>query len=166
MRTYQIAFRGLSEGKHTFEYVLDELFFNEFPMTEGTQGEIRAEVELIKSSLLMELRIHLHGAVEAICDRCLSALKLPIDVHGNFYVKQNSREEGNDDDFIVLAPDEDYIDMSSYLYEIYMLNYPMRVVHPDGECDESMKEALDEYLVDEEDKPTDPRWDALKKLIN
>lgn len=166
MRTYQIAFRGLPEGKHTFEYVLDELFFNAFPMTEGTHGEVKAEIELIKSSLLMELRVRLNGVVDAICDRCLGEMKLPIEAEGNFYVKQSSREEGNDDDFIVLAPDEDYIDMSSYLYEIYMLNYPMRVVHPDGECDESMEEALDEYLVDEEDKPTDPRWDALKKLIN
>ncbi|MGL5682873.1 MAG: YceD family protein [Marinifilaceae bacterium] len=166
MKAYKIAFRGLAEGRHNFDYVLDEAFFNAFPMTEGTNGEVKVTVELVKSSLLMEVNIRLNGEVEAICDRCLCEMKLPIEAAEHMIVKQSNREEGNDDDFIVLAPDDDYIDMSSYLYEIYMLNYPMRVVHPDGECDESMEEALDEYLIDEDDKPTDPRWDALKKLIN
>ena len=58
------------------------------------------------------------------------------------------------------------MDMSTYLYETYMLNYPMRVVHEDGECDESMQEVLREYVRDEEEKPIDPRCDELRKLIN
>jgi len=28
-----------------------------------------------------------------------------------------------------------------------MLNYPMRVVHPEGECDEDMQEVLHEYVI-------------------
>ena len=44
------------------------------------------------------------------------------------------------------------MDVSSYLYETYMLNYPMRVVHPEGECDEDMQEVLHEYVIEEDDK--------------
>ena len=84
----------------------------------------------------------------------------------NLYVKQNGREEGNEDDYIILSPEDDYLDVSSYLYETYMLNYPMRVVHPEGECDEDMQEVLHEYVIGEDDKPIDPRWNELKKLIN
>ena len=29
-----------------------------------------------------------------------------------------------------------------------------------------MKEVLDKYIVEEDNKPTDPRWEELKKLIN
>ena len=47
-----------------------------------------------------------------------------------------------------------------------MLNYPMRVVHEEGGCDEGMQEMLREYVKDENNKQTDPRWDELKKLIN
>lgn len=166
LREYKIAFRGLGEGKHSFEFVLDKAFFDCFEATKGTEGEINAKVELVKSSLLMEVKINVCGTVKVVCDRCLGDLNLDIKGDMNLYVKQNEREEGNDDDFIVLSPDDDFIDLSSYLYEVYMLNYPMRVVHPDGECDTEMRSVLDNYIIEEDDKPTDPRWDELKKLIN
>lgn len=166
LREYKIAFRGLGEGKHSFEFLLDKAFFDCFEATKGTEGEINANVELVKSSLLMEVRISVCGTVKVVCDRCLGDLNLDIKGDMNLYVKQNEREEGNDDDFIVLSPDDDFIDLSSYLYEVYMLNYPMRVVHPDGECDTEMRSVLDNYIIEEDNKPTDPRWDELKKLIN
>lgn len=166
LREYKIAFRGLGEGKHSFEFILDHAFFDTFEATKGTQGEIRADVEIIKSSLLMEVKIKINGTVEATCDRCLGGMKLPIEGELNLYVKQSGREEGNDDDYIIVSPDDDFLDLSTYLYETYMLNYPMRVIHEDGECDEDMKEVLSEYVKDEETKPTDPRWDELRKLIN
>ena len=52
----------------------------------------------------------------------------------------------------------------------------MRHVHPEGQCNQEMSERLAKVLattVDEaesdtededNDKPTDPRWDALKNL--
>ena len=46
-----------------------------------------------------------------------------------------------------------------------MLNYPLRVVHPDGECNEEMEKVLDNLVINE-NKKSDPRWDELKKLIN
>lgn len=166
LREYKIAFRGLGEGKHSFGYVLDGAFFNCFEATKGTEGQVSAQVELIKSSLLMEVRIRIEGTVKAVCDRCLAELDLKIEGNMNLYVKQSGREEGNDDDFIIVSPEDDFLDISSYLYEMYMLNYPMRVVHADGECDEGMQNMLDNYIVEENDKPIDPRWDELKKLIN
>lgn len=166
LREYRIAFRGLGVGTHTFEYVLDEVFFDCFEATKGTKGKVEAVVELVRSSLLMEVRLKIRGNVKAICDRCLGELELAVCGEMNLYVKQGSREDGNDDDFIILSPDEDFLDMSTYLYETYMLNYPMRVVHTEGECDESMQQVLTEYVKDDDNKPIDPRWDELKKLIN
>lgn len=114
----------------------------------------------------MEVRMKIAGLVKAVCDRCLGGVDLEVKGEMNLYVKQSEREEGNDDDFIVLSPDDDFLDLSSYLYETYMLNYPMRVVHPDGECDKEMENVLDDYIIEEDDKPIDPRWDELRKLIN
>lgn len=114
----------------------------------------------------MEVRMKIDGNVKAICDRCLAEMDLKVEGEMNLYVKQNVREEGNDDDFIVLAPEDDFLDLSSYLYEIYVLNYPIRVVHEEGECDEEMGNVLDDYIIEENDKPVDPRWDELRKLIN
>lgn len=166
LNEYKIAFKGLGEGKHSFDFVLDSAFFDCFEATKGTEGKVDAVVVIVKSSLLMEVKIKLDGAVKTVCDRCLGELELPIHGEMELIVKQSGREEGNDDDYIIVTQEDDFLDMSTYLYETYMLNYPMRVVHEDGECDASMQEVLREYVRDEEEKPIDPRWDELRKLIN
>ncbi|MCC8173552.1 MAG: DUF177 domain-containing protein, partial [Odoribacter sp.] len=114
--------------------------------------------------LLLQVKIKIEGIVKATCDSCLSGLDLNVKGDLDLYVKQSSREEGNDDDFIILAPEDDFIDLTTYLYETYMLSFPIRVVHKEGECDEEMEDMLNDYKAP--DTPTDPRWDELKKLIN
>ena len=166
LKEYKVAFRGLSEGKHNFEYTLDDCFFDCFEATKGTKAYMKVLVEIIKTSLLMEVRIRMEGAVKTTCDRCLGMFDLALKGEMSLYVKQSERDSGNDDDYIVIAPDDDYLDLSSYLYETYMLNYPIRVVHEDGECEAGMREVLDKYITEEDSKPTDPRWDELKKLIS
>lgn len=165
LKEYRVAVRGLGEGKHNFNYMLDNCFFDCFVATKGTEGSIKVRVEIVKTSLLMEVKISMDGTTKAICDRCLGAFDLPVKGEMNLYVKQAGRDSGNDDDYIVMAPEDDYLDLSSYLYETYMLNYPMRVVHREGECEKDMKEILDRYII-EENELVDPRWDGLKKLIN
>ena len=166
LKEYKVAFRGLVEGKHLFEFVLDSDFFECFETEREARGEVGATVEIVKTSLLMEVRINVKGTVKAACDRCLGDIAVDVDGAMNLYVKQSEREEGNEDDFMIVSSDDDYLDLSSYLYETYILNYPLRVVHADGECDEDMQEALSEYIKEENEKPTDPRWDELKKIIN
>ena len=165
LKEYKIAHRGLGEGVHSFEFVMDDNFFDCFDVTKGTKGKVNARVEIVKSSLLMEVRMKIDGVVKAICDRCLEEMDLPVRGELNLYAKYGEREEGNDDDFIVLAQDEDYLDLSESLYEIYMLNYPLRVVHPEGECNEEMERVLEDLTIEENEK-IDPRWDELRKLIN
>ena len=62
LNEYKIAHRGLSEGTHTFDFVMDDNFFNCFEATKGTKGKVNARVNIVKSSLLLSL-IHIcfHG---------------------------------------------------------------------------------------------------------
>lgn len=169
LKEYRIAFRGLKEGKHNFDFLMDDDFFNCFPATEGTEGKVKADVIFIKSPLINEVKINIEGYVKAICDRCLGELDLAIEGSMELFVKISEREEGNDDDYIVLSPEDDYIEFGNILYEAYMLNYPIKVVHEEGGCDKEMSEYLEDYLQSENDndeKNIDPRWDELKKLIN
>lgn len=78
LKEYKIAHRGLGEGKHSFEFMLDDSFFDCFETTKGTKGEVRACVDIVKSSLLMEVRMKITGVVEAVCDRCLEEMELPV----------------------------------------------------------------------------------------
>ncbi len=167
LKEYKIAYRGLGEGVHSFEFDMGADFFDSFEATRGTEGLVKAKVDIVKSSLLMEVRMEMNGSVKAICDRCLEEMDLPIKGAMRLYVKQGGKEDedSGDDDFILLSQDADYLDLSEPLYEMFMLNYPLRVVHPEGECNPEMERALEEYTTDENNK-IDPRWDELKKLIN
>lgn len=166
---YKIPLHGLKVGTHEYDYELDNQFFNEFDYTEGTEGEIEAKVILIKSELLLSLKINLKGYVVAVCDRCLDNLDLPVEGETEFFVKYSDEEEELADNLLVIPTDSDFIDLRESFYELYLLNVPLKAVHPDVDgkstCNERMLEKLDDYSVDPEDK-IDPRWAELKKLIN
>ena len=53
LNEYKIAHRGLSEGTHTFDFVMDDNFFNCFEATKGTKGKVNARVNIVKSSCLL-----------------------------------------------------------------------------------------------------------------
>ena len=144
---------------------MNEEFFNCFDETKGTIGELIARVDVERITSLLKVKMGMVGKVRAICDRCLEEMDLFVEGEMNLYVKLGQREEGNDDDFIVLSQDEDFLDMGPLLYEMYMLNYPIRVVHPEGECNQEMEEVIDRFVVEEKEY-IDPRWDELRKLIN
>ncbi|MDR0545156.1 MAG: DUF177 domain-containing protein [Odoribacteraceae bacterium] len=164
LKEYKVAHRGLNEGTHRFRFVLDSDFFDCFEATKGTVGEVGADVEIVKRGDFIEVNARLEGNVNATCDRCLDTVKLPIRGEMKCLLKQGGREEGNGDDFIVLLPEDDYIDAGTLLYEIFMLNYPMRVVHPPGECSPEMERVLAGFAIDA-GQAGDPRWAELKKLI-
>ena len=46
MKEYKIAHRGLGEGVHTFEFVMDDGFFDCFDATKGTKGKVNARVNI------------------------------------------------------------------------------------------------------------------------
>ncbi|MDR2131038.1 MAG: DUF177 domain-containing protein [Odoribacteraceae bacterium] len=165
LKRYRVAHKGLKEGSHSFRFVLDRDFFDCFKATEGREGELAADVEIVKHGSFIEVKMRLEGLVKATCDRCLDEMELPLSGEMKVLLKQGDQEAGNEDDFIVLPPGEDYIDLGPLLYEMFMLHYPLRVVHPDGGCAPEMESVLGEFVINEK-VASDPRWDELKRLIN
>lgn len=166
---YKIPFRGLSLGNHSFDFVLKNDFFNEYEATENTVGCLYADVELNKSEALLSLKISIKGKVEAVCDRCLEQFELPVNAETELFIKFGDETQELAENLLVLSDKDDSIDLKDVFYELYMLNYPLRVIHPEVDgvstCNKEMLERLGEYSVENESK-TDPRWDELKKMIN
>jgi len=171
MSNYEIAFKGLKEGHHTFEYEIDDKFFEKFENSQVVKGKLKAEVKLTKQSTLMILEMAVKGKVELQCDNCLENYFQNIKNSHKVYVKFGAQNEEYDD-IIVLSADEYQINVSYYLYELVILSLPLRHVHPKNGCDPEMVEKLKEYLVeevvdDEESEPqVDERWSELKKLLD
>jgi len=169
-RLYTIPLNGLKEGHHTFKFEVDNEYFENFEESEIKEGNLTVIAEVEKRSSHLELEIIISGQVKICCDRCLEMFAFPIECRNSIIVKSGSGHDENDPDIIILALNEQELDLKQYIYEFIYLALPIKRVHPRGSdgkstCDPEMIRKLNEHIVDEE-RINDPTWDELKKLIN
>jgi uncharacterized protein len=172
---YEIAFKGLKEGIHQFEYKLDDKFFEKFENSEIKKGSLLSKVILTKQSTLMILNFSVEGTVELMCDRCLDKYDQKVNNESKLFVKFGTDEEEMSDEMIVISFEEHELNVAQFLYELVILGIPIKHIHPTNKkgkssCDPEMIKKLDEYLVkensEEDDEPVDERWNELKKLLD
>jgi uncharacterized metal-binding protein YceD (DUF177 family) len=168
---YQIAYQGLSEGIHDFDFDVDDSFFEGLEYSEIKKGSLKANVLLNKKSTFLELDFKISGSIELLCDRCLDEYNQEIDYEGKIFVKFSTNEGDLAEDVIVLSPSDNELDIAHYIYESINLSIPLKRVHPDNEdgectCNPEMIKKLENYKIEEptEDENIDPRWNDLKNL--
>jgi uncharacterized metal-binding protein YceD (DUF177 family) len=167
---FSIPISGLKEGHHTFNFEIDNKFFDLFEESEIKEGNLLAIVEIEKSSSLIEMEIKISGTVRICCDRCLEMFDHRVECNNRLLVKPGSEKDDSDPEIITLPRDENELDLKQFIYEYVHLALPIKRIHPDDSdgrstCDPFMLGKLKEHLVEEE-KKNDPRWDELKKLMN
>jgi uncharacterized protein len=168
--TYCIPLSGLKEGRHTFDFEINNEFFEQFEESEVKEGRLIANIRMDKMSTHLDLEITISGEVRICCDRCLEMFFHPIVCENRLLVKFGKTVEEIDPDILSLPVGEHELELQQHLYEYIMLALPIKRVHPNNKngkstCDPEMLKKLDELIVDEE-KETDPRWDKLKNLMN
>ena len=139
-RKYSIAWKGLSEGEHTFDFEAGDDLFRLFENTEIKSGHCDVKVNLLRAARQLRLGISIRGSVAVECDRCLGDCSVPIDYDGELLVKFSDEVREYDGDTLWLSPSEDFVDLAQYIYESIVLSLPYQRVHPDGECDPDMLE--------------------------
>ncbi|PIX35621.1 MAG: hypothetical protein COZ59_05455, partial [Bacteroidetes bacterium CG_4_8_14_3_um_filter_31_14] len=117
MNEYIIPFKGLKDGEHDFDYVLDKSFLKNFDNSDVKDINMSVAVKLIKNNRLLEFIFHLKGNVVVECDRCLDALSLPINYKSTTIAKTENVEDIQEDDIIYLLPTDSKIDISQIIYE-------------------------------------------------
>jgi len=172
LRTYDLAFSGLSLGDHRFEYEIDDRFFDCFENAEIKRGSLIANVLLVKNQRLLELEIILHGEVEVLCDRCLDLFKAPVNDMRKLYVKfGNDPSDTSDDEDIIIIPERAHkINLAQHFYEFIHLSLPVKRIHPKNEsgirgCNPEMIKKLKEYTTGSEVHTADTRWNGLKDAL-
>jgi uncharacterized metal-binding protein YceD (DUF177 family) len=168
---YVVRFSELKEDTETFEYSLEEKFFQLFSSPEWESGKIRALVRVSKRADGITLDVRLDGTLTVICDRCLDAFPHPVAVRQTLFVKYGQEEEELDANVVVVSREENQVELGTFMYEYLVLALPVRRVHPDAGdgtpgCNPDMLEKLEKHIVKEETERTDPRWDELKKLMD
>jgi len=166
---YNIAFKGLSQGKHIFDYEVEDKFFSEFEGGIVEEGKVTVRITLEKQSSLMILGFDVEGNVHVQCDRCLEMYDQPIKSHERIFVKFGEKEFNEGDDVIWVSVNDYQLNVAQLIYEFVCLAVPIKKVHPDDEngnstCEPEMIEKLDKYIVREEEN--NPIWNDLKKLLD
>jgi len=170
LRKYAIPFRGLKEGKHDFEFVAEDSFFEQFDSSEVKRGLVRIHVELIKHSQFLELHFSLAGRVTVNCDRCLEPFAMGIEHQAVLYVRFGEKTHEQSDEILILEESASEVRLDQYIYEYIHLALPYQRIHPEigghSGCDPEMMNKLEAHTAHEESDTEDPRWDKLKGLIN
>ena len=172
LNTYSIHFKGLKVGKHTFNFEVDNKFFEAFEEGEIKQGKVKVDVILNRQSLMLDLAISIEGQVEVTCDRCLEDFDLPISYEGSLFVKFGETRSDEGEEIIILTNDDSEINLSQYIYESICLSLPIQRYHgmkgTKTKCNKEMIKKLKSLLTDspknEESEEVDPRWSKLKDI--
>jgi len=167
---YNIAFKGLSQGKHIFDYEVDNKFFEEFDGGVVNEGKVEVRLTLDKQSSMMIFSFDLSGTVKVQCDRCLEMYDQVIKSQERIFVKFGEKEFNDGDDVIWVSTNDYQLNVAQLVYEFICLALPIKKVHPDDEngnltCDPEMIERLNKYIVSEEEV-SNPIWNDLKKLLD
>lgn len=170
LKEYIIQFVGLKEGKHSFDYKIEDKFFEFFEYEEFNDANVNVSIELNKKATLLELHFEASGTVNVNCDLTNEAYDQVID--NDFELIVNFGEIFNDEnEEILILPHGEYeINIAQYIYELIVLSVPSKKIHPgveDGTLESDILEKLEELSPKEikNSEEIDPRWNKLKKLL-
>jgi len=170
-KEYSIPFSGLKLGKHTYQYQIENTFFESFGYEEFNATNVNVVVVMNKADTMLELDFKAAGTVNVLCDLTGEPFDLPVASVMELVVKFGDAYNDEDDEILIIPHGEHKINVAQYIYEMLALGVPQKRVHPgiaDGTLKSEALDRLDELRPKEnkEDKEeNDPRWDALKKLI-
>jgi len=164
---FSIQLSGLKNGSNEFEYGLGDEFFAEMGGEKILGGEVKAMVNVEKTGSQMRVDVRIEGVVRTTCDRCLEEMEIEIENEEEFGVRMGAETCYDDEEMVVIGEDDGMLKMGERMYEMCVVALPIVCMHKEGECNEKMIEILEAHSAsNNEEKSSDPRWDALKKINN
>ena len=166
---FVIPFRGLKEGEHQFEYIINNAFFEVYQYEDILDADIKVHLNFVKKSTLLELSFIAKGEVQVTCDISNELFFQLIEGRLDLVIKFGE-EYNNDNEDILIIPYGDFeIDIAQYIYEMIVLSLPVKKIHPgiiDGTLKTDILDKLEELQPNKEqnNNSIDPRWDKLKGL--
>ncbi len=183
---YKLPLKSLGTGTHEFEYHLDKQFFANMESSDVHDADLAVHLTVKYNGDFYDLDFHVSGEVVLICDRCLDDLHYPIDTTYHIIVKYGEDYNDDSDEILEIPESDNTLNVAYMLYDTVELAIPIKHVHPLGKCNRQMSALLKKHratagdedaeleneLIDEidtlpdssDDAPSDPRWDALRKL--
>ena len=174
-REYEIAFVGLKQGIHVFEYSIEDKFFVLYGEQDFDQCITHIKLSLEKNNGFMLLKFDVDGELNVACDRCGNTLPTQLWDEFNIIVKivddpdvMNVQEE--DPDVYYIGRGESHLHLSDWIYEFINLSIPLQKMCKEEEMGgpKCNKEVLEKLRKMEEEvlKDTHTVWKGLDKFKN
>lgn len=175
LKSFSIPFTSLKNGKHQFDFKINDSFFTEFEYSPIKKADLSVEVEFNKQETMFVLDFVIKGEIELTCDRCNEEYKSPFHCSDRLIFKFGEESEVETEEIVILTRSEHEINLASHLYEFIIVAIPFVHMHVDNEdgslgCNPETMAILKRLSLKEEeeeqgpDVTIDPRWEALKKL--
>jgi uncharacterized protein len=171
VKGFSINIIGLSNKVHTFDFQLNDSFFERYGTEIVSSGQLEATVTLNKHETFIEADFTLKGFVRLTCDRSLESFDEQLDIHKKVMFKYGEVAGEISDEIVIIARDETSLELGQLMYEFIAVAIPIKRLHPRFRAEESAeseKEGKEGKIVyrgsTDDDDSVDPRWEALKKL--
>ncbi|HMN32150.1 MAG: DUF177 domain-containing protein [Chitinophagaceae bacterium] len=167
-REFEIAFVGLKPGIHTFNYNIDDSFFEKFEKPEFNQAKIDINLSLDKKSNIFLLIFKINGKVNIACDRCGDEFELTLWDEFELVVKivDDSLVEKKselDAEVAYIGHSESILRIEKLIYEFVILSIPMQHIHLDDENGQSTCNPIAlKFLNQNNSNQQSTIWEKLK----
>jgi uncharacterized protein len=163
----RVNFVGLSNKAHTFEFRLDDSFFELYGTEILSSGQLDTVVVLDKHETFIGAEFEIRGTVRLTCDRSLEPFDERLDIRKKVVFKFGDQPGELSDEIVVISREETSLELGQLMYEFIAVSIPIKRLHPrfrDEESDDDGEGRI-VYRDDNNDEgESDPRWEALKKL--
>ena len=135
-----IELSKLEIGNYSFDYELDNAYFQSVEKSEVLSGNVHAKAELALREQDFDLRIKVSGVVQVTCDRCLDPMDVAVDAEDDMEMDEGTK----------------MLDLEWLAYELVIVNLPLVHSHQPGGCNPMMDALLQDHLCTTmEDDDTD-----------
>jgi uncharacterized protein len=166
-KEYIVPVKGLSAGKHEYDFTVDSKFFEAFENSEIFGASVDIHLTMDKQPGFISIEGRMSGFVVTTCDRCLAEMKVMVDAPLSLLVKYAKvKEEPENEEVIFLDLADPDVDLRQFFYDYICLAMPVKRVHNEGDCDPDMLEKLEKLKGKEKESEKASPFDKLKKLMN
>ena len=167
-KEFEIPFSGLKLGSHSFDFKIEDSFFEDYDLEKLNNVDVSIAVHLEKKANMLVLKFELEGQIALICDRCTDQFIQKINHDFDLIVRfSDIVDESDNEELLILSHNDHTVSLDDYFHEFVLLSLPTKRVHSDIEnCNQEIINKIKEMGFDssEQEEEIDPRWEDLKKI--
>ena len=164
LKDFGVNIIGLSNKVHLFQFELKDGFFEQYGKEVLSTGDFAAQISLDKRETFIEADFKISGQTELICDRSLEPFHFKLKIDRKIIFKYGEEPQEVSEEIVIIARDQDLLDLGQYLYEFIVLSIPIKKLHPDLKDEDEADVTIVYSTSTENEVVVDPRWEKLKKL--